>query len=104
MMKKLKSTSGETIAEVLVASLVVVLGILLYATMVSSSFRIITKAEKAMQELYSAESDVEAGVAGTPGIGVTFSGISGISSAGDLTGLKVTVIGTDDIKAYKKTN
>ena len=66
--------------------------------------RRITKAEKAMQELYSSESDVEAGVAGTPGIGVTFSGISGISSAGDLTGLKVTVIGTDDIKAYKKTN
>ena len=105
MMNKLRNTSGETIAEVLVASLVVVLGILLYATMVSSSFRIVTKAEKAMQELYATESDVEAGTAGTPVIrDVTFSGISGMSSTDDLAGIKVTVIGTDDIKAYKKTN
>ena len=108
MMNKLRNKSGETIAEVLVASLVVVLGILLYATMVSSSFRIVTKAEKAMQELYAAESDVEAGIAGTPEIKkATFtctgiSGFNGISFTGDITDVSVSVVGTNDIKSYKK--
>ncbi len=108
MMDKLKSKSGETIAEVLVASLVVVLGILLYATMVSSSFRIVTKAENAMQELYAAESNVEAGTAGTPvskSATFTCAGISafdGISYTGDIAGVTVSVVGAGDIKSYKK--
>ncbi len=59
MIRKLKSTSGETITEVLVAALVVVLGVLLYTMMVQSSFRIINKSEDAMKDLYDAESKAE---------------------------------------------
>lgn len=59
MMNKLKSTAGETITEVLVASLVAVLGVLLFAMMVQSSYRIITGSENKMQEIYAAESAAE---------------------------------------------
>ena len=59
MLKKLKSTAGETISEVLIASLVAVLGVLLFAMMVQSSFSIITSSEEKMQAFYEAESIVE---------------------------------------------
>lgn len=57
MRKILQNTRGETITEVLVASLVVVLGVLLFATMVSSSYTIITNSEKRMLDIYDAESN-----------------------------------------------
>ena len=107
MMNRLKSTSGETIAEVLVASLVVVLGILLYATMVSSSFRIVTTAEEAMKKLYDTESvfeqnvdNEELGITQTEGKG-EISSFSGIAKQGDGS-LEVTITGTTDIKTYKR--
>ncbi|MBR2677671.1 MAG: hypothetical protein IKE28_12300 [Solobacterium sp.] len=107
MMNKLKSTSGETIAEVLVASLVVVLGILLYATMVSSSFRIVTTAEDAMQNLYKTESafeqnkeDEELGITQIAGKGY-ISSFDGIAKKDDGS-LDVTITGTTEIKIYKR--
>lgn len=45
--RKLSSESGESIGEVLAATIVVALGSILLATMVSSSKNIITKSEKA---------------------------------------------------------
>lgn len=58
-MRKLQSQSGETITEVLIASLIVVLGVLLFSTMVSSSFQIMTTAERKLQSVYEAESSAE---------------------------------------------
>lgn len=98
MIKKLKSNSGETITEVLVAALVVVLGVLLYTMMVQSSFRIITRSEDAMTKMYAAESNIEAGSGTGTSANVTFS-ITGIASPNDLADATVTVYG-DDIKAY----
>ena len=72
--EKLKNRKGETIAEVLVAALVVVLGVLLFAMMVQSSFRIISNSEDKMLKIYDAESTAEM-TGGTPvhsGISVTF--------------------------------
>ena len=60
MIQKMKSNAGETIAEVLVASLVAVLGVLLFAMMVQSSFQIITQSDKKMKDIYAAESSAEA--------------------------------------------
>ena len=113
MMNKLKSTSGETIAEVLVASLVVVLGILLYATMVSSSFRIVTTAEDAMQKLYKTESAFEESTnlsdAEKAALGITeengtvsVSPFKGIAEDGDFGSLNVVITKTSDIKTYKR--
>lgn len=64
MIRKLKSTSGETITEVLVAALVVVLGVLLYTMMVQASFRIINNSEGAMKKIYDAESKLAIGEGG----------------------------------------
>lgn len=47
---KLHSSSGETLTEVLVASLVVVLGSILLATMVSASYRMIRNSEKSYDQ------------------------------------------------------
>lgn len=52
---KLKSQSGETITEVLVASLVVVLGSILLATMVSAAYRMIRNSEKAYDRYLAAQ-------------------------------------------------
>ena len=100
MIKKLKSDSGETITEVLVAALVVVLGVLLYTMMVQSSFRIITKTENTMKKIYETESKIEAEEGtGTPK-GVIFG--TDIASPGDKDDSTVTVYGgtDDDIHAY----
>ena len=103
MIQKLKSNAGETITEVLVASLVVVLGVLLYTMMVQSSFRIITKSEDKMQKIYAAESIFEQGTASGSSVEVAFNTISGISSPGDVSGakkVKVYVSDAENIKAY----
>ena len=102
MIRKLKSTSGETITEVLVAALVVVLGVLLYTMMVQSSFRIINGAEEAMTNMYKAESRIEAGEARSIGpVNVTLSGIRGCASPNDFPGVTVYEDNDSDIKAYK---
>ena len=112
MTEKLKNTSGETIAEVLIASLVVVLGVLLYATMVSTSFHIITKSEDTMKKLYEAESALETEsadvtTAGTSAVTFTVDGMSafeGFTKKGDASGVTVIIVQANDseIKAYKK--
>ena len=100
MIRKLKSNAGETITEVLVASLVVVLGVLLYTMMVQSSFRIITKSEEKMKAVYAEESKIEQGISSSDPVGVAFGTFSGIASDGDISVIKVNISDTEDIKAY----
>ena len=109
MINKLKSTAGETISEVLIASLIAVLGVLLFAMMVSSSFSIINSSEKKMQELYEAESIAEQKT-GTP-VGtatVTASSllptVNGFVSGKSWTNISVTLYGlegVEDVQSYK---
>lgn len=47
---KLLSSKGESISEVLVASLVIALGALLVATMISASFRLLSREEQSYKE------------------------------------------------------
>lgn len=99
MIRKLKSTSGETITEVLVAALVVVMGVLLYTMMVQSSFRIIKTSDDAMKEMYEAESEIEKNLTPStePNATVTFS--SDLASDGDGNNVDVILFG-DEIEAY----
>ena len=108
MIRKLRNNKGETITEVLVASLVVVLGVLLYAMMVNSSFHIINTAEEGMKKLYENESSLEGGTADKDdGKQVTFKNgktdalIGGISSPDDYRVVDVTVYHTESMKMYE---
>ena len=111
MVKKLRSKSGETITEVLVASLVVVLGVLLYTMMVQASFRIIKTSEDAMKDLYDTESMIESGEADIISSGIPFT-IS--KRAGETIDIaypepddkkpKVKIYGKDDVMAYSLNN
>ncbi len=57
--KKLQSSSGESIAEVLVAALVVSLGSILLISMVNASFNLLTAQEKKYREFISKKNDFE---------------------------------------------
>lgn len=54
ILKKLKSYVGETIAEVLIALLISALGMLMLATMITSSSNSIMKSRKTLEAYYSA--------------------------------------------------
>lgn len=56
-MNKLHNQSGETLAETLVAALVAALGALLFASMMTTSTRLIGKSEKDMTKYYNSISD-----------------------------------------------
>lgn len=64
-MKKHRFKRGETMSEVLVAILLVVLSVGLLATMVGVSGRMLGKADQKDAELYQALKDAETAVAGT---------------------------------------
>lgn len=59
MKKKLLSRCGETIAEVLVAVLLIMLASAAFAAMVSSASKVNAKAEAQDKKLYAALSDAE---------------------------------------------
>ena len=106
MIRKLQGRSGETITEVLVASLVIVLGVLLFAMMVQSSFRIVSTSEKKVLAIYESESNAESGK-GTVGTAapvleyIEYTG-NGFLRDGDFENLgNVTIYGNKDVKSYK---
>ena len=55
VIQKLKNRRGESIAEVLIALLVSALGMLLLATMISASAKVIQKSKEAMREYVRSE-------------------------------------------------
>ena len=111
MVRKLKSKSGETITEVLVAALVVVFGVLLYTMMVQSSFRIIKTSDDAMKDLYDTESMIESGEADIRYQSNPF--VISKSTGGTIDIAypepeekkpKVKIYGNDDVMAYSLNN
>ena len=59
VLEKIKSSSGETIAEVLVASLVIALGMILFAGMVNASFRLLTREQEKYAEFIEGKNEFE---------------------------------------------
>lgn len=114
--RKLKSEKGESIAEVLVALLVSMLGLVLLASMITTSVNIVTKSKENTKKYVVAENYL-VNPTGTAPTGVSSGG--GKVSSGDMTlapgvggsanPISVnyysnTVFGTRPIIAYKKTN
>lgn len=66
---KLKSKKGETITETLVSVLIAAAAMILFASMITSSQRILQKSENIMKDYYTGEAEMEAAMAdgGTAG-------------------------------------
>lgn len=58
---KLKSTAGESIAEVLIALLIAALALTMLASVISTSARIITSSKAAMNTYYEQRNELDAG-------------------------------------------
>ena len=58
---KLKSTAGESIAEVLIALLIAALALTMLASVITTSARIITSSKAAMNEYYQERNGLDAG-------------------------------------------
>ena len=60
---KLKSKKGETITETLVSVLIAAVAMILFASMITSSQRILQKSERIMDAYYDGETKMEAAMA-----------------------------------------
>ena len=67
---KLKSKKGETITETLVSVLIAAAAMILFASMITSSQRILQKSERIMDDYYAGEAKMEEAMAtgGTTGV------------------------------------
>ena len=70
---KLKNKKGETITETLVSVLIAAAAMILFASMITSSQRILKKSESIMNDYYAGEAEMEAAMAtgGTTGKSAT---------------------------------
>ncbi|MDD6451383.1 MAG: hypothetical protein PUF56_05555, partial [Lachnospiraceae bacterium] len=67
LLSKLRSEHGESLGEVLVAVLVVALGSLLFASMLTASIRIVSKGEKTYHQNMNVKNQLEAYQKGNSG-------------------------------------
>lgn len=58
MVAKLKAVSGETMVETLVSILISALALLVLATVISTSVRLVDNSRKRMDDFYATESDL----------------------------------------------
>lgn len=84
---KLKSKKGETITETLVSVLIAAAAMILFASMITSSQRILKKSERIMAAYYDGETKMEEVMAS--------SGTTGGSKTGEATGTE----GADEAKS-----
>ncbi len=82
---KLKSKKGETITETLVSVLIAAAAMILFASMITSSQRILKKSESIMNAYYAGEAKMEEAMAtgGTTGGSTTGAAAVGTEGAGE---------------------
>lgn len=98
--EKLKSRCGESIAEVLVSIIVIAFGLLLLASMILSSQKMIQASKTNEQMMNSARSSLDSAMAASDGSGTTGTVIIQDSSGGsvNLSGTGTTTSGSVRIK------
>lgn len=84
---KLKSKKGETITETLVSVLIAAAAMILFASMITSSQRILQKSESIMNAYYAGEAEMEAAMA------------SGATTGGSKTGATADTEGAGEASA-----
>lgn len=80
---KLKSKKGETITETLVSVLIAAAAMILFASMITSSQRILQKSESIMNAYYKGEAEMEAAM------------VAGGTAGGSKTGAAAAAAGTE---------
>ena len=105
--KKIKSQSGESISEVLVASLIVSLAFIMVLSLIMASQKILQKTDNMMKNYYDDRNDFEAGLAtsSTGIIQVTSTDAAGTYITQEYRGIDVQskTIGTDEYVSFEKT-
>ena len=92
---KLKSKKGETITETLVSVLIASAAMILFASMVTSSQRILQKSERIMDDYYAGETKMEEAMAAggsTTGVAAAAAGTEGAGetkTGGAADGIKI---------------
>lgn len=94
LLSKLRSEHGESLGEVLVAVLVVALGSLLFASMLTASIRIVSKGKKAYHQNMNVKNQLEAYQKGNSGTSSTGSTSPVETGTGQVT-VTVTLHGID---------
>ncbi len=89
---KLKSKKGETITETLVSVLIAAAAMILFASMITSSQRILQKSESIMNAYYDGETKMEAAMA------------SGATTGGSKTGATADTEGAGEAKTSGTTD
>ena len=110
MLRKLKSTSGESIAETLVAVLISAFALLMLAGTVNTASNLITKSKAALQTYYSNTNDLATHDAGSNvkkvdkfSVQIAGDGVSQTWSDKDVTGYELTggpILGSKKMISY----
>ncbi len=100
---KLKSNSGESIAETLVSLLIASLAMIMLAGAINVSFRLIINSSSKLDEYYQANNDIEKCVdsSGEKSITVTCEDTAAVWISGEADVYENTVIGNDPLTAYR---
>ncbi len=99
--EKLKSNSGESIAETLVALLIAALALLMLAGTINTASNLITNSSAKLDEYYKANNaiEVESESVGTYAVKVTVDGTAWINSNAKV--YQNNVIGSTPVTAYR---
>ena len=93
---KITSDQGETIAEVLIASLVIALGMILFVTMVNASFKILVNEDKHYREFVESKNAFELVAESTSGAETT------VNVTTDYYGVNKTLGNVKPVIVYSK--
>lgn len=83
---KLKSKKGETITETLVSVLIAAAAMILFASMITSSQRILQKSERIMNDYYAGEAEMEAAMVTGDTTGKSTTGTAMAAEGTEVTG------------------
>ncbi len=95
LMKRLRSQAGESIAEVLIATLIAALALMMLAVMISSTVKQVNTSKAAMEAYYAKNAALEQQTTGSSTVEITIKSTS-------QTGSEITM-NVGDVKLYENT-
>ena len=106
VLDKLRSSRGDSIAEVLIAMLISIVALVMLASMIASSTRLIQRSKSAMEKYDAANNALAEMTADAPTANDTFTVSSKTLSVADAVtndSVKLTEAGVISVKVYENT-